>query len=694
MPHVDAAVPRPLPRAGARPRVPTVAALLLATALAACSGGGSGESKQDQPPVEDPHYPPMTVTATAGESEVTLEFAWGSVAVRYDVYWSTVSGLPLAQRTLVSGVTSPFRHEGLTNGTAYHYVVAWVDAQGRSYPQAEVSATPRVPFATPVLTAATAGDGAVLLRWEAARGYASFNVYWSRAPGVTPATGTKIARVLPHEPADAVPVPWEYAHEVPGGGPYHYVVTGVTAKGSESPPSGERAAFFPYGTTIARLDTDGTTRWAVGLDGVVAAESVSAFADGSFAVAGRFACTVVLGAGEPTETTLASTTCSGTPSDLFVARYAADGALLWARAAASSQVPRAVAVAALPDGSVAVTGAFRNQIRFGDATDSVNLVARSSWMPNVFVARYEPDGALAWARSAGADNGPWAAGGSEARSIAALSDGSVVVTGSFFLRLELDGGPVLQTAYGCNTNDFDVFLARYWPDGTVAWARRAGGCSWEEGLAVAAASDDSIRLTGRFSADAVFGPGEAQETTLQADAGYDAFLARYAADGALGWARSIRGAGNDLGVGVAVLPDGGAGLVGEFSDTATFGPGEPGQVTMPGGPALARYGADGAFQSVRWIDGEATARGVASAGGGALLVTGTVVSGAVFGAGTPAEQVLAPAQPEAFLARYAADGSLAWVRSLDRGPTYGAAVAALPAGGSVVVATREQTVVY
>lgn len=665
----------------------SLAGLLTLATLAACSGGGGNGPTPEEPPIDPPHYPPMNVVATPGDTEVTLEFSWGAVS-RFDVYWSTTSGLPLAQRNLVSGATSPFRHEGLVNGTTYHYVVSWVDLQGGEHPQAEVSATPRVPYDVPVLRSATAGADLVELMWEADAGYASFNLYWSRSPGVTPETAEKIGGLFPHEPSH--PAQWWHTHAGRGGGTYHYVVTGVTAKGSESAASNELSATVSYGTTITASAPDGAARWMRGLDGLVAAEAVATFADGSSCVAGRFACSVVLGAGEPTETTLTSPSCPWPPADLFVAKYDPDGRLLWARAAPAGSVERGVAIAALPDGSVAVTGSFLSWIAFRDGEREVLIPTKSPLLANVFVARYGPDGRVAWAAGGGADNGPWG-GGHEGRGVAALSDGSVVVTGSFFRRIELDGGATLETTPGCYTNDFDLFLVRYRPDGTIAWARRAGGCSWEEGLAISAAADDSVVVTGRFHGlAAVFGPGDVNETTLSAD-DFDAFLARYGPDGSLAWVKAVSGDDNDVGLGVTALPDGGAALVGWFAGSATFGPGEPDEATLaPAHAALARYRADGTVAWARAVGGDALLRGVAPAGeGGALLVAGSFEQSAIFGAGTAGEATLATVHPETFGARYDGAGGVTWAKPLERGSTYATAIAALPGGGSVAVATKQ-----
>jgi len=114
---------------------------------------------------------------------------------------------------------------------------------------------------------------------------------------------------------------------------------------------------------------------------------------------------------------------------------------------------------------------------------------------------------VAFLRSAG---GP---GSETAYAIATFSDGSSVVTGQF-------NGP---TTWGLgepnattlvSAGGFDVFVARYQPDGRLAWAKRAGGAQTDRGQGIAAVPDGSCLVTGRFEDVATFGPGEGNQTVL------------------------------------------------------------------------------------------------------------------------------------------------------------------------------------
>ena len=93
-----------------------------------------------------------------------------------------------------------------------------------------------------------------------------------------------------------------------------------------------------------------------------------------------------------------------------------------------------------------------------------------------------------------------------------------------------------------------MFVAKYAPDGTLLWARSAGGIDTDRGLGIATDRGGNSYVTGRFLLTATFGAGEANETVLTAAGDFDVFVAKYASDGALLWARSAGGTGFDVGL--------------------------------------------------------------------------------------------------------------------------------------------------
>jgi hypothetical protein len=121
---------------------------------------------------------------------------------------------------------------GLTDGTAYYFVVSAVNAAGESVVSNEVSATPVPPApAKPAGITASGGDGLATVSWTAVTGAASYNIYYGTTAGVSTSTGIKIANVTSPQAVTGLT----------NATPYFFVVTAVNA-GGESGVSSEKTA--------------------------------------------------------------------------------------------------------------------------------------------------------------------------------------------------------------------------------------------------------------------------------------------------------------------------------------------------------------------------------------------------------------------------------------------------------------------
>ena len=105
--------------------------------LSACggSGGNGGGGGQGNPPAT-----PTGLTATAGNQQVSLTWTASATATSYHVKRGTTTGGPYT--TVGSPTTTSYTDSGLTNGTAYYYVISAVNSSGESGNSSEVSATP------------------------------------------------------------------------------------------------------------------------------------------------------------------------------------------------------------------------------------------------------------------------------------------------------------------------------------------------------------------------------------------------------------------------------------------------------------------------------------------------------------------------------------------------------------------------
>ncbi len=152
---------------------------------------------------------------------------------------------------------------------------------------------------------------------------------------------------------------------------------------------------------------------------------------------------------------------------------------------------------------------------------------------------------LNWAKRAG---GPYVGGprGDYFEAIAADAAGNTYVTGEFMLTGTFGPGETNETVL-TSAGERDVVIAKYASNGRLAWVQQAGSTGLDNGRGIALDQMGNAYVTGMTSAPgAVFGAGQGNATTL-AESG--SFLAKYAVDGTLVWAKSVGGGG---GRGVAV----------------------------------------------------------------------------------------------------------------------------------------------
>lgn len=193
--------------------------------------GESAESKEVSatPSPAAPPLPPSNLATHGGNK--TVNIAWSesqsqeAVTFYYNIYWSVSSGVTKNNGIKIEGVSSPYIHTNLINGTTYYYVVTGVNMYGEGDASQEVSATPtrgNVPLAPTGLTATTGtGNDQVTISWNDSVGATSYNIYWSASSDISSLNGTKI---------EGVKSPYSQSG-LDEDKTYYYVVTAVNAYG-------------------------------------------------------------------------------------------------------------------------------------------------------------------------------------------------------------------------------------------------------------------------------------------------------------------------------------------------------------------------------------------------------------------------------------------------------------------------------
>jgi len=173
---------------------------------------------------------PTNLSATSGDAQVSLSWDPVTGTDSYTVKRADTTGGPYT--TVASSITeTTYTDTDLTNGITYYYVVSATNSGGESADSNEASATPQeaAPGAPANLTA-TAGDGLIMLSWNAAEGALSYNVKRAET------TGGPYTTI-----ADAVVGTSFTDTDLITGATYYYVVS-ATNSGGESADSNEASA--------------------------------------------------------------------------------------------------------------------------------------------------------------------------------------------------------------------------------------------------------------------------------------------------------------------------------------------------------------------------------------------------------------------------------------------------------------------
>ncbi len=360
----------------------------------------------------------------------------------------------------------------------------------------------------------------------------------------------------------------------------------------------------------------------------------------------------------PGVTSLTSDTDS---DDIFVARYTADGSLVWARrigGISSSESGEDLAVDS--SGNVYVAGYFSNTVDFDPGPGTTTLTSQGP--NNAFLLKLTSGGNFAWARRLG---GSQQALGNDV----AANDSAVYVTGVFQGTADFDG--VSRSSAG----DRDIFVGKWDSNGNRQWVNTYSGTGRDVGYGVALDASGNLYAVGQATGPVSFG-GD------MVNGGFG-YALKLDSGGNHLWARATGGLATEI----AVSPAGVLHAAGVFDTTVDFDPG-PDVLELPrAGSAdlfVSQFDSDGSF---RWAGAAGggqhdRAYGVALDAKGNVLITGHFEGSPDFDPGPGSGLVDGHGGfDDAFLVQWTAASGFQWARALgSSGTDRGYDVAVGPTG--------------
>ena len=296
--------------------------------------------------------------------------------------------------------------------------------------------------------------------------------------------------------------------------------------------------------------------------------------------------------------------------------------LEWATQAGGLSNESGRGIAVDDDGNSYVTGFFFGTAHFGAGGTAASLISLGN--SDIFIAKYDDNGDLLWAKQAGGLMGEAGLG------IAVDDDGKSYVTGAFTGTATFGASEFNETTLVSNAWN-DIFIAKYDSSGNLEWAKQAGNPTAtfanDEGLGIAVDGSNNSYVTGYFNGTATF--GEADAAIVLTGAGEDdIFIAKYDGDGNLVWAEQAGGDSSDEGLGIAVDGLGNSYVTGQFQGSATFGTTEL-TGAINGGMFIAKFDSSGIAvwaEQAGGMTGSATGVGIAANDAGDSYVGGNLAA--------------------------------------------------------------------
>lgn len=316
----------------------------------------------------------------------------------------------------------------------------------------------------------------------------------------------------------------------------------------------------------------------------------------------------------------------GISADMFVAKFDSKGVCQWARKYGGGADDEGYGIS-VDKGDVYVTGYFIGNITF----DAYTLTSRGGL--DIFIAKFNPSGAVQWAVRGG--------GPSQDIAYGVASRGNPSVTGFVSYPTNspvtfdsTDGSTCTLTGVGSSR---DIFVVRYNPAGVCQMAKRSGTSQDDIGYGVSVDGPGNVYVTGVSSGKA--------------------FIAKW--NSALNqiWSKTING--NSIGYGISTDSQGNSYIAGQFSGTVM----SPFNLTSvgPSDAFIAMFETTvGTPVWVRAISGPGSdlARGISVRETCDLFVTGSFMGTVNLGGIT---SLTSTGGSDIFVARYDVGGGIQWV---------------------------------
>lgn len=156
-------------------------------------------------------------------------------------------------------------------------------------------------------------------------------------------------------------------------------------------------------------------------------------------------------------------------------------------------------------------------------------------------------------------------GESKLAGIGVDKNDNVYVAGNFQNTLTVDNSGISTPINLSSNGSYDIYIAKYTPDGKLLWAKSIGGNGLDQVNNLAVDKDGNVIIGASFSSSSIDCDPGSGTSTITSNGGEDALVVKLSTDGNFVWARSVGGSSTDRGHVVTTDKDGNVIFVGSFS---------------------------------------------------------------------------------------------------------------------------------
>jgi hypothetical protein len=239
---------------------------------------------------------------------------------------------------------------------------------------------------------------------------------------------------------------------------------------------------------LAKYDTSGHIIWvkkSTGTNNFPIAFDLAVDDAGNAFITGGFKGNLILDTIKVYEPPLASVY-----NFMFIAKYNSNGDVLWAKEAGGHGETDGISLVADHAGNVIVTGILIDSATFG-----ATILPSGSNNDNGFIAKYNIDGNLMWAKNMDVnhrtENFP--------HYMTVDTNDNMYIIGSFKDTCTFDNKAIVSNG------GYDIYITRYSSDGSLQWLTSVGGSQDDAGFGITTDNTGAIYVTGGVADTCSFG---------------------------------------------------------------------------------------------------------------------------------------------------------------------------------------------